>query len=62
MEKNEEQFIGSESETIETVKHAKLIEVTLKVGALLTEQEWRGIMNIYDEAITRVLKENNMEV
>ena len=43
-----------EYETIDTVKHRDLLEITRNIGRLLTEEEFNEIMTIYKKVIDRL--------
>lgn len=60
MADNEEVYVGSISPTITTKQMRELMQVTEATCMLLTEDEFREIIDIYSRAIDRVLKENNI--
>ena len=45
--------MSKEYETIDTVKHRDLIEITRNLGRLLTVKEFNEIMMIYKKVIDR---------
>lgn len=59
--KNDELYIGSISSTIDIRQQKALLKVTKNIMPILTVTEWMKIMNIYDKAIERVLKENGVK-
>lgn len=60
MADNAEVYVGSVSPTITTKQMRELMQVTEATCVLLTEDEFREIVDIYSRAIDRVLKENNI--
>ena len=46
--------MNKEYETIDTVKHRDLIEITRRLGRLLTEEEFNEIMMVYKKVVDRL--------
>lgn len=61
MSKNKDIYISSMSPTIGVKEQRDLLLVTKKVTPLLTKEEFTAITKIYEQALSRVLKENGME-
>ena len=56
-----ETYITSLSPTVGAVEVRKLKEISEQIGPLLTINEYMRVMDVFSEAIDRILKENNVE-
>ena len=51
----------SQSETIGVLEQRKLIEIARPINRMLTQAEFIAIVNVYNGAINRLMKENGEE-
>ena len=58
---DDNKLIGSISSTIDIKQQRRLLKITKDMMSMLTIAEWMKIMNVYDEAINRVFKENGVK-
>ena len=58
---SDEVYIGSVTPTIGVAEQRALAKVTRQMCGLLTNDEFVRIMNVYNNAIDRILKENGVE-